>query len=1073
MKGLEDGHTEIAYKNGTFDVLRYEKLEMYIHAQRAGSSSTENYDVSAVIRVGNDQLENYYEIELPLILSSDLPENSSSDVAAEVVWPEENFVDLALDELVKTKTLRDANQSYDSQAKYTRTVGKYKISVRGNPVLSKVSTLVLGVRNPEDSSGFGGQDKSACVWFNEMRVTGYKNQIGYATRGSVSMQLADLGNIRASTEISTAGWGDIESTVSELQREDKINYTVSTNMAMDKFIPGKTGIKLPVYASYDQTLIIPQYDPHQADVLLEESSSNKVGEEKENFDNTTTYQKTKRDINLTNVRKEKTKPDAKNHFYDISNLNVSVGYSDDVRSGIGGDDAVVGNNLSSYTSQRYKGALGYRYTFKPLTFQPLKKAKFIKSKSLRLIKDFNINFMPSNVSFSSELNRSYTKIQLLNDEYTTLGVLPTYEKRFTFDRRYTLSWPITKSINLNYSASANALVDEPDGDKFGDGNISQQEYRDSLYKNLMDFGRLKNYEQKIDVKYNIPINKIPLFDWTRADVAYETGYRWTAGPIGYEDKNGEALGNLLGNSRELTMNGKVDFVKLYNKSKYLKSVNSPRRKSRLTKRPEPKKVEGDSLEKPKLELGKTVPVRSLARLLMMVRDVNGRYTINHSTSVPGFMSTPQYFGLDFDQNAFFAPGVPFMLGEQDLTFFKDEAVENDWLTRSPYQNDPLMQNMKKNLSLKATVEPFNKFRINVDLKRTENTTYNEIFRVDTATNGFRTIDSYVNGDVEMTFLSFRTIFDQIGENNVSANFTNFENNRVIIKNRLAAENGVLESDYGNYHQDVLVPTFLATYTGVDPNKSSLKKLPKIPMPNWKLTYSGLSSMKALKKKFRSVTLSHGYSSRLKVPSYTSSAEYDEFYDNQFYFGSLNQDIDQDFVQADDSLAKLVPYYLLNEISITERFSPLLGINLKTKKNMSFDISYDKSRTLSLVNNQLNEIGTDEVKFSIGYVKRGGTNLPGFTKRWGKGGKAVHLKNDVSYKMNFAVKDTRQNQRILDGAQVTTSGNLNLRFQPNVSYQYSDHLNFQLYFDYNLNSPKVSTSFKRSTTSLGVKLTFKL
>lgn len=1076
VSDLEDGHTEIAYKNGTIDILSYENIEMYMHAHRAGVIGTDDYEVSAVLRLGNDQLENYYEIEMPLKLSEAIPPGATEDEKSNLVWPSENLLDLELEELVQTKLLRDADSEFDVQAKYTREVGKYKLSVRGNPILSKIATMVLGVRNPQLPDD-DGTDKSVCVWFNELRATGYRKQIGYATRGSVNMQLADLGNFRASTEISTAGWGDIESTISELQREDRINYTLSSNLAMDKFIPGKTGVKLPLYTSYDQTLIIPQFDPHQADVELEASSENKTGDEKEQFDKTSTYQKTTRDINLTNVRKEKTNAERKSRFYDVTNVTISAGYSDDRRSGIGGDDAVIGNNLDSYNSQRYNGALGYKYSFQPLKFEPFKKSKALgKSKHLKPLKEFNINFMPSNVSFTSEMNRTYTKIQLLNDQYTTDGVLPTYEKRFTFDRRYTLSWPITKSININYSANANALVDEPDGDQSGDNDISRDEYRDSVWSNILDFGRMKNYDQSIDVKYKIPINKFPVFDWTRADVGYKTSYNWIAGPIGYEDKDGLALGNEISNDRDITFNGKLDFVKLYNKSKYLKKVNRPRRKSVLTR--EPVQIDpdckGDSCEtKDKLILGETAVVRGLFRGLMMVRNVNGRYTISHGTFIPGFMSSPQYFGVDFDDGSEYAPGLPFIFGEQDLNYFKREASNNGWLTTSSYQNDPLMQNMKKNLSIKATLEPFSKFRINVDFKKTENTTYNEIYRMDSVSGEFQTVDSYVNGNVEMTYISFRTLFDDIGENNVSENFTNFENNRDVMRNRLLEENPELnEGDYGNYHQDVLVPAFLATYSGSNPNTASLNKVPKIPLPNWKLTYSGLTQLKPLKKRFRSVSITHGYSSKLKIPSYTSSAEYDEFYDDQFSFGTLNQDLNEDFVISDDSTGTVVPYYLLNEIAINESFSPLLGINLKTKKNVSINISYDKSRRLSLVNNQLNEQGKDELKFSFSFVRKGGGTLP-FTKRWGVGGKNMKLPNDITYKINMSVADNREDQRILDGTQVTTSGNYILRIQPNIGYKYNKNLTIKIYFDYNLNTPKVSTSFKRSTTALGFTLNFKL
>ena len=74
-----------------------------------------------------------------------------------------------------------------------------------------------------------------------------------------------------------------------------------------------------------------------------------------------------------------------------------------------------------------------------------------------------------------------------------------------------------------------------------------------------------------------------------------------------------------------------------------------------------------------------------------------------------------------------------------------------------------------------------------------------------------------------------------------------------------------------YNSSVMIPAFLAAYTGRDAGKSSLDIFPGIlsMMPNWRITYSGLSKLEFFKKYFKSVTLTHGYRSTYSVGSYST------------------------------------------------------------------------------------------------------------------------------------------------------------------------------------------------------------
>src|SRR5690606_33100958 len=98
------------------------------------------------------------------------------------------------------------------------------------------------------------------------------------------------------------------------------------------------------------------------------------------------------------------------------------------------------------------------------------------------------------------------------------------------------------------------------------------------------------------------------------------------------------------------------------------------------------------------------------------------------------------------------------------------------------------------------------------------------------------------------------------------------------------------------------------------------------------------------------------------------------------------------------------------------------------------------------------------------------------------GRTVVLNNDLTFRMGLTIRDTETVQRRLTATQATdstsannvvTSGNINYQLRPTIDYVLNQRLNLQLYFERTINEPKISSSFRRSTTSFGTKLTFNL
>jgi cell surface protein SprA len=878
---LQDGDARAAYKNITLDLINYGRMKMFIHAE---SDQLFSDTVTAFIRLGTDFVENYYEIEVPLVLT---PQGSNDP---EVIWPSENEINVAFNELYALKSTRN-RLNFNINLPFSQPLRQYEITVLGRPDLSTVQTVMIGIRNP------GSPDKSPrniCIWANELRVTEFDKTAGWAANARLNAKLADLMTVTGAMRYTSVGFGGIQQRISERTREETFQYDVSANVALEKFFPDKLGLKIPMFVSYEERTITPKWDPLDPDIPLEASLLSIENEEdRKNYKNIVEDNAVRKSINFTNVRKVKTNPEAKNRFYDIENFGLTFAYSKASQSNV---------YRAEYINKNIRGGIAYNYNnSNPSSWEPFADSKAFKSPFLQLIRDFNFSPSISNLGVRWDLDRRFIKTQLRNANLTTEGILPTFEKFFVFNRFYNFRWNIFKSLSIDYNSRVNAIIDEPPGD------INSGAKRDSIYTNLKKLGRMKTFDQNIGLTYRIPIDKIPLTDWTNADLRYGVGYTWTAGAIDQAD----TLGNIIQNNRDIGVNGKIDFVKLYNKINFLKDINSPARPSR---RPPTRSEQQDSLQVRKSDMK---GLKGILRFLMMIRSANVSYSQRRGTVMPGFTPTPFLFGLDSDWSA---PGLDFILGSQS-TDIKDKAVENNWLATSEFLTFPFTQYYNQDLKITGNIEPVSDLRIQLAANKLSTASYQEIFRYDTDTLPDGSIGQVPTtfaptrtGSYNITIIALATSFRKDDADNNSLTFQNFEQYREVIRNRLNDVNP--SGEYNLNSQDVLIPAFLAAYADKDPNKIALTSFPKWPLPNWRVDYAGLSKIPAFKEVFTSVNLTHSYSSTYSVSNYTNSLYYEDFID-------LNYPIENTMPAIrENENGDLVPVYVISQVLITERFAPL-------------------------------------------------------------------------------------------------------------------------------------------------------
>lgn len=1020
VENLQARDARAVFKNVSQDLVQYGRLKMFLHAE---SQDAVDGEMTAFLRLGTDYTDNYYEIEVPLILTRPGTRDPRQ------IWPLENEIDIAFDEIVGVKAERDNSRTPQNLA-FSSQVRQYKVTVVGRPELSQVQGMMIGIRNPGRT---GGGSKSICIWANELRVTDFNKSSGWAANARLNAQIADVAVISSSIRHNTFGFGGLETRLSERARESSTQYDVSANVNVDKILPQGLNLSVPLYISFENSSTKPQYDPLNADVPFEVALQKfRTDEEREAYKNLVMDQSRRKNFALNNVRKLRNPEKETNRIYDLENFSASYAYGSVVQSNI---------QTQSYVFETYRGNLAYNYQPNPLIVEPFKDIGFLDNKYLQLIKDINFNFVPSMLSARVDVDRTYMKTQNRNDELNTAGVDPLFQKSFFINRFYSLNWDLTENLSLDFSSSVNAVVDEPEGE------LDTEAKLDSLRANIKRLGRTTNYTQQFVANYKIPFDKFPLTDWINADARYEATYTWMTGSIGQRD----TLGNVIQNTRDRVIAGKLDLVKLYSKNSKLRSLNAPRRPT-IPGRPNPNAEKQEETSPASEGLGS-----SLLKLATMIKEINFRYQLSQGTFLPGYMENTGLLGMD---RSFMNPGLGFLFGSQNSNIRFDLANQG-LLAPSDQLTQTFRQNELRNLQVTSVVEPIRDFRITFELRKRETGEYSEIFRRENESGDFTSINPNRLGSYGISYNVIKTAFNKDDAQHNSPLFRRFEQYRAIIKNRLENQNP--GGEYNINGQSVLIPAFLAAYSGKSAEEVGLNPFPKMPLPNWRLSYNGLSRIPALQEHFSSINLTHNYSSSYDVSNFSNSL----LYQNGLELYNTLQDIP--YASLTDEFGAYIPIFILNQVVIQERFAPLVGLDLLTRDRMNIAFEYNTERTIGLnfSNAQVTEQRSMDIRFDLGYTKAG-VRIPFKIQ-----GREEVLSNDLTFRVSTRIVDTETIQRKIEEINTLTNGNLNISIRPTIGYVVNQKLNVSLYFDRIINGPKISTAFRRSSTAFGGQLTFNL
>ncbi|RZM14110.1 MAG: cell surface protein SprA, partial [Pedobacter sp.] len=440
--GLAKTEARGVFKTMNLDLRSYGKLSMFIHAESSdlasGGTNLSHGDVSAIIRFGNDFVSNYYEIRIPLNLTqlSAGSLNPDTDAYNDTLWIPSNSLDLDLTQLTKIKQQRNLSSSALGTIFRQAQPNGQVYSVMGNPNLGEVRGILIGVENTNAPDACGE------IWVNELRLSSIDEQGGYAALGRVDVNLADLGTLSLSANGHTKGFGTLEQRTNERFRDDFFQFDIAANLELGKLLPKGAGMSIPVFASYSQTVSTPEYDPYDLDIKLKDKLRAVPQSQRDSIRKNAIDFTSIKTINFTNVRKNKMNG-KKPKIYDISNVDVSYSYI----------KTSSHNPLIEYNDvTRHRGALGYNFSPQPKYIEPFKRF-FKKDKKhwFDLIKDFNFNYIPSQLSFRADVSRQFGVIRPRSIGASKYAIPETYDKYFVFQRDYIARWNFTRSLTFDYT----------------------------------------------------------------------------------------------------------------------------------------------------------------------------------------------------------------------------------------------------------------------------------------------------------------------------------------------------------------------------------------------------------------------------------------------------------------------------------------------------------------------------------------------------------------------------------------------------------------------------------------------
>ena len=571
----------------------------------------------------------------------------------------------------------------------------------------------------------------------------------------------------------------------------------------------------------------------------------------------------------------------------------------------------------------------------------------------------------------------------------------------------------------------------------------------SIFGNVFRAGRPVLYNHRVQLNYKLPFQYLPYLEFIDAEVGYGFTYNWNARSTALLTSPDGSLGSIGQNTNTIQGNASADLPRFFGQFSYFKRITET-----LGKR----KREIDSLnnsytqawekkryayKKYKFKNRLTV-MQGAAFFLTSFKQLDVTYSENNGTVLPGLISAPNWYGVGQTVGG---PTIGFLLGSQ--ADIRRTVIENGWVSDSEYMIDPYVRMSTRDLRMNLQMIPINDLRIDFNVLQTYNRNFSQ--------TGFNYRDGFGNANPNLTFATDMVTYS----NTVNITSTSFKDgmavyaairqNAMQISQQLGGAPGAdgFAAGYSIANAYVLIPAFRAAVEGRSPKEVGNPTKAGIPIPNWKITWSGLRNIPVINGQFTKFDLLHSYSATYTATGVQASIDY---FNN---VGGL--DVNNDYINP----------FTFSQVGYVESFSPLIGVDVTMRNNMQFGIQYNRNRMLllGLVNHTLTEDANSEYVVRLGYIVKnfrlGNTNTRGKNK-----GSDLNIRGDISLRDS----QTSIMNILLNDSQVTGGQRL-MNIKLSADYNVSESLNLTVFYEQMTSKYKISTAFPLSTVRAGIRATF--
>ncbi|PWN07008.1 cell surface protein SprA [Rhodohalobacter mucosus] len=1056
-ENLGPGATQLVKRvfPGGLNLLNYSNMRMFVH----GEGYQERGDAELVVRIGNDLENNYYEYRQPVTPTNENfpwqpfdPANSGQlEQEAEEVWLyDQNSMNIVLSAFNQLKQLRDQENGNQFSDIYERSdiledaVPGAVVAIKGNPSLSRVSEVGLGIRNPydpDDTDGPGVPVLSAEMWLNELRVSGFDNEKGWAANAKTTLKLADFATVNANLSRQTQGFGSLDSRLGQRLFSNELAYDINTAVNLHSLLPQRYGWSIPVSFTARSSSSIPKYLPNQGDIRFsdfEQAVRNRgdlsEAEQDRLIDRVTreieTYSKSY-SLNLSNMTKENSQNSLARYTLDNTTINYVYNTTD--------------SRNPEYRFQdnwNYSASVRYNLNFRSVKF--IRPLGFLGGVPLLSpLGGLQLGIMPNNLTTSASTRRSYEeRLRRLQQGQTLLPRQQTHN--FTYDTNLGIGYNLTPSISTSFQTQnvfdltrvsvSNAGLSGPDSTAFTP-DPSLDVFSGLLTGDISP--RKSNYNENYTANWQPRFSNIGSLNWLTYTARYAGGFRWENSPFGSN------LGSRISNSFRLDHTFRMDTQNLFRRLPFYRKAEEAdqreRRERQAARSDENGEAEGFSAGETASYIG-----RRFVLALFSMRSIDISYNDSKTAAQSGFDGGSRFF--DMFGGDTYSPGFGYRIGIQER-ISRDRLIANpDGLSSIQL---PSSNTFSDNFGVTTRLNPFNNFSVDLNWQSQWDERTSELVSL-AADNSITTVRS-ASGNISSSVWAFGSGYESLFRNQLQAAFDDMSATENLITTG-GDETTVLNSVR-------LQRDFRNAYLGGSSSVGE-KNFTPIPLPNWRINWTGVEGLfPFIGQYMQRATLTHSYTGLYRIG------------------WNLNNNPGELITRrlGAYTIEDLRPEFDPSSVNIEKRFAPLIQLNVTWENGLRTQIGYETSNITSLAmsNSQVAERISRGLRMQIAYTLRN-FRIPLF--------KRLTNNVDLSLTGNY-VEDTEQRflldadleRALLEDATVIDRDPGAYDFNPRpptgqtringeflIGYRFSNTLTANFTYGFSQILPKSSSTFKRTT-----------